>query len=75
MSFLFFAIGSPVVGVGFTGTLATSRPKLGEHRYNFNIYIYTVFFYVAGKFRDNATLICSCALRPLANLFNFLYLY
>ncbi|CAL8995028.1 unnamed protein product [Prunus brigantina] len=24
--------GSPVVGVGFTGTLATSRPKLGEHR-------------------------------------------
>ncbi|ONI31495.1 hypothetical protein PRUPE_1G316800 [Prunus persica] len=24
--------GSPVVGVGFTGTLATSRPKLGDHR-------------------------------------------
>lgn len=33
--FIIFAIGSPVVGVGFTGTLATSRPKLGEHRYNF----------------------------------------
>ncbi|ESW14956.1 hypothetical protein PHAVU_007G032000 [Phaseolus vulgaris] len=24
--------GSPVVGVGFTGSLASSRPKLGEHR-------------------------------------------
>ncbi|KAK7269809.1 hypothetical protein RIF29_22554 [Crotalaria pallida] len=25
--------GSPVVGVGFTGSLATTRPKLGEHRF------------------------------------------
>ncbi|TKY50885.1 catalytic protein [Spatholobus suberectus] len=25
--------GSPVVGVGFTGSLASSRPKLGEHRF------------------------------------------
>nr|GEZ12684.1 nucleotidylyl transferase superfamily protein [Tanacetum cinerariifolium] len=25
--------GSPVVGVGFTGSLATSRPKLGDHRF------------------------------------------
>ena len=28
-----FEIGSPVLGVGFTGSLATSRPKLGDHRY------------------------------------------
>ncbi|XP_027364415.1 uncharacterized protein LOC113871526 isoform X1 [Abrus precatorius] len=25
--------GSPVVGVGFTGSLASDRPKLGEHRF------------------------------------------
>ncbi|KAG4907535.1 hypothetical protein AAZX31_20G108700 [Glycine max] len=25
--------GSPAVGVGFTGSLASSRPKLGEHRF------------------------------------------
>ncbi|KAL5553072.1 hypothetical protein UlMin_040473 [Ulmus minor] len=25
--------GSPVLGVGFTGSLATSRPKLGDHRF------------------------------------------
>ncbi|CAH1423990.1 unnamed protein product [Lactuca virosa] len=25
--------GSPVVGVGFTGSLATTRPKLGDHRF------------------------------------------
>ncbi|XLS97325.1 hypothetical protein HN51_040060 [Arachis hypogaea] len=25
--------GSPVVGVGFTGSLATTRSKLGEHRF------------------------------------------
>ncbi|RDX61081.1 hypothetical protein CR513_60716, partial [Mucuna pruriens] len=25
--------GSPVVGVGFTGSLVTGRPKLGEHRF------------------------------------------
>ncbi|XP_054809720.1 uncharacterized protein LOC129311424 isoform X2 [Prosopis cineraria] len=25
--------GSPVLGVGFTGSLATTRPKLGEHRF------------------------------------------
>ncbi|KAK7280427.1 hypothetical protein RJT34_25491 [Clitoria ternatea] len=25
--------GSPVVGVGFTGSLASSHPKLGEHRF------------------------------------------
>ena len=28
-----FEIGSPVLGVGFTGSLATSRLKLGDHRY------------------------------------------
>ena len=28
----FSCTGSPVVGVGFTGSLATSRPKLGDHR-------------------------------------------
>lgn len=26
--------GSPVLGVGFTGSLATSRPKLGDHRFH-----------------------------------------
>lgn len=26
--------GSPVVGVGFTGSLVTSRPKLGDHRFH-----------------------------------------
>lgn len=31
----FFLLGSPVVGVGFTGSLATMRPKLGDHRYVF----------------------------------------
>ncbi|KAI3502585.1 hypothetical protein L1887_30744 [Cichorium endivia] len=25
--------GSPVLGVGFTGSLATARPKLGDHRF------------------------------------------
>lgn len=27
------AIGCPVLGVGFTGSLASKRPKLGDHRY------------------------------------------
>ncbi|KAL6957971.1 hypothetical protein U1Q18_042629 [Sarracenia purpurea var. burkii] len=26
--------GSPVLGVGFTGSLATTRPKLGDHRFH-----------------------------------------
>ncbi|KAL4611825.1 hypothetical protein ACB092_08G153800 [Castanea dentata] len=26
--------GSPVLGVGFTGSLASSRPKLGDHRFH-----------------------------------------
>ncbi|KAI3729425.1 hypothetical protein L6452_18083 [Arctium lappa] len=26
--------GSPVIGVGFTGSLATTRPKLGDHRFH-----------------------------------------
>lgn len=26
--------GSPVIGVGFTGSLASTRPKLGEHRFH-----------------------------------------
>ncbi|XP_059655471.1 uncharacterized protein LOC132302581 isoform X1 [Cornus florida] len=26
--------GSPVLGVGFTGSLASTRPKLGEHRFH-----------------------------------------
>ncbi|CAL1392239.1 unnamed protein product [Linum trigynum] len=26
--------GAPVVGVGFTGSLASSRPKLGDHRFH-----------------------------------------
>ncbi|KAF7131578.1 hypothetical protein RHSIM_Rhsim09G0103900 [Rhododendron simsii] len=26
--------GSPVLGVGFTGSLVTSRPKLGDHRFH-----------------------------------------
>ncbi|KAJ4830434.1 hypothetical protein Tsubulata_029839 [Turnera subulata] len=26
--------GAPVLGVGFTGSLATSRPKLGDHRFH-----------------------------------------
>ncbi|CAN0857770.1 hypothetical protein LINGRAHAP2_LOCUS6917 [Linum grandiflorum] len=26
--------GVPVIGVGFTGSLATSRPKLGDHRFH-----------------------------------------
>ncbi|KHN42430.1 hypothetical protein glysoja_020142 [Glycine soja] len=29
--------GSPAVGVGFTGSLASSRPKLGEHRFYMSI--------------------------------------
>lgn len=27
------SIGSPVLGVGFTGSLASTHPKLGDHRY------------------------------------------
>ncbi|KAK7815090.1 hypothetical protein CFP56_002029 [Quercus suber] len=27
-------MGSPVLGVGFTGSLASSRPKLGDHRFH-----------------------------------------
>ncbi|XVF44215.1 hypothetical protein PTKIN_Ptkin02bG0102900 [Pterospermum kingtungense] len=26
--------GSPILGVGFTGSLATTRPKLGDHRFH-----------------------------------------
>lgn len=29
---VFFLIGLPVVGVGFTGTLASTHPKRGDHR-------------------------------------------
>ncbi|KAF3431926.1 hypothetical protein FNV43_RR26662 [Rhamnella rubrinervis] len=29
--------GSPVLGVGFTGALASTRPKLGEHRFHLSM--------------------------------------
>uniref|UniRef100_A0A2P2KZX9 Uncharacterized protein n=1 Tax=Rhizophora mucronata TaxID=61149 RepID=A0A2P2KZX9_RHIMU len=31
--------GAPVLGVGFTGSLASSRPKLGDHRYCKTLYM------------------------------------
>ncbi|WRX15493.1 Cytidyltransferase-like domain - like 3 [Theobroma cacao] len=66
--------GSPVLGVGFTGSLATTRPKLGDHRFHLSTRTHdrhwasTVSLSKGLRSRDQEEKVSSCfLLKAIAN--------
>ncbi|KAI5677468.1 hypothetical protein M9H77_08418 [Catharanthus roseus] len=69
--------GSPVVGVGFTGSLASTRPKLGDHRFHLStrtsdqLWVSTVTLTKGLRTREQEDRLSSqCLIKALANACN-----